>query len=109
MELSTVEKALRKHTNRFQLTMMAVARAKELSSGDVPLVEVPPGKKPGVIALNEIAADALEPATRKEMESLREIRRQAREAALLAEREMETEVEEEIPLGTFNPLDFPES
>src|SRR5512138_3287399 len=106
MELSTVEKALRKHPSRFELTMMAVARAKELSMGDTPLVEVPAGKKPFVVALTEIAGDALEPATRREMEELREIRRQAREAALMAERELEV-VEEEVPLGTFNPLDFP--
>jgi DNA-directed RNA polymerase omega subunit len=108
MELSVVERALRRHPNRFELTMMGVARAKELAMGDTPLVEIPPGKKTFVIALTEIAGDALELATRGEMESLREIRRQAREAALMAERELEV-VEEEVPLGTFNPLDFPES
>jgi DNA-directed RNA polymerase subunit omega len=108
MELSIVEKALRLHPNRFDLTMMAVARAKELVMGDVPLVETAPGRKPMVIALSEIAGEALEPATRREMETLREIRRQAREAALLAEQEL-VPVEEEVPLGTFNPLDYIES
>ncbi len=108
MELSIVEKALRGHPNRFELTMMAVARSKELLTGDVPLVETAPGRKPMVVALTEIAAEALETATRKEMETLREIRRQAREAALLAEQELE-QVEEEVPLGTFNPLDYIES
>lgn len=107
MELKTIEKALTANPNRFELTMMAVARAKELAAGDIPLVDAPAGRKPVVVAVEEIAAGALTRCTRQEMDTLREVRKQAREQALLAEQELE-EGQEEVALGTFNPLLLPD-
>jgi DNA-directed RNA polymerase subunit omega len=51
----TVDDCLRKIPNRFQLTLAATYRARQLSAGATPLVE-PNRDKPTVIALREIAA-----------------------------------------------------
>ncbi len=107
MELKTIERALVANPNRFELTMMAVSRAKELASGDIPLVDSAPGRKPLMVALEEIAARALTRCSRQEMDTLREVRRQAREAALLAEQELEEGPEETAPGTFFNPV-FPD-
>ena len=67
MKLKTMEKALDAYPNRFQLTMMAVARAREINEGDEPFVETDELTKPVVKALAEIAEGAVIPASREEM------------------------------------------
>lgn len=50
----TVDDCMKKVSNRFQLTLAATYRARQLSAGSTPLVD--PGRdKPTVIALREIA------------------------------------------------------
>jgi len=51
----TVDDALHSIHNRFELTLAATYRARQLASGATPLVE-PNKDKPTVIALREIAA-----------------------------------------------------
>lgn len=51
----TIEDCLNKFTNRFELTLAATYRARQLASGSTPLVEAE-RDKPTVIALREIAA-----------------------------------------------------
>lgn len=51
----TIEDALNKITNRFELTLAATYRARQLASGSTPLVESD-RDKPTVIALREIAS-----------------------------------------------------
>ena len=46
--------------NRFELVLLAAARARALSRGHTPYVS-PDGDKPTVIALREIAAGAVDP------------------------------------------------
>ncbi len=50
----TVDDALKQVTNRFELTLAATYRARQLTMGATPLVE-PNKDKPTVIALREIA------------------------------------------------------
>ena len=51
----TIEDCLKRIPNRFQLTLAATYRARQITMGSTPLVE--PGRdKPTVIALREIAA-----------------------------------------------------
>jgi len=51
----TIADALSKIPNRFELTLAATNRARQISAGSQPLVE-PDRDKPTVIALREIAA-----------------------------------------------------
>ncbi len=51
----TVDDALHSIHNRFELTLAATYRARQIASGATPLVE-PNKDKPTVIALREIAA-----------------------------------------------------
>ena len=51
----TVEDCLQKIPNRFQLTLAATYRARQLTAGNTPLVEAD-RDKPCVVALREIAA-----------------------------------------------------
>ena len=51
----TVDDCLKKIQNRFQLTLAATYRARQIGSGASPLVE-PNKDKPTVIALREIAS-----------------------------------------------------
>jgi DNA-directed RNA polymerase subunit omega len=51
----TVEDCLKRFPNRFQLTLAATYRARQLSAGATPLVEANKDK-PTVIALREIAS-----------------------------------------------------
>ncbi|GAA5163998.1 DNA-directed RNA polymerase subunit omega [Viridibacterium curvum] len=51
----TIEDALNRITNRFELTLAATYRARQIASGSTPLVEGD-RDKPTVIALREIAA-----------------------------------------------------
>lgn len=94
MELKTMEEALEKYPNRFQLTMMAVARAKEINEGDSSMVVSEDSVKPVVVALREIAADKIVPSTQSEMARIRDAKRVLREKALL---EAEAKAAEEEP------------
>ena len=88
MNLRTMELALSAHPNRFQLTMMAVARAKELNDGDSTLVHIEEQVKPVVLALREIAEGVIVPASHEEMKRIREAKRVVRDRALrIAEQE----------------------
>ena len=51
----TIEECLHTITNRFELTLAATYRARQLANGSTPLVEVD-RDKPTVVALKEIAA-----------------------------------------------------
>jgi DNA-directed RNA polymerase omega subunit len=88
MKLKTMEKALDTYPNRFQLTMMAVARAKEINEGESSLVPFEDQAKPVVQALKEIAEGMIVPATHTEMSKIREAKRIVKERALrIAEEE----------------------
>jgi DNA-directed RNA polymerase subunit omega len=52
----TVDDCMKRIPNRFQLTLAATYRARQLAAGSTPMVE-PNTDKPTVIALREIAAD----------------------------------------------------
>ncbi len=54
----TVEDCLKKIPNRFQLTLAATYRARQLTAGGTPQIDVEPvdRDKPTVIALREVAA-----------------------------------------------------
>jgi DNA-directed RNA polymerase subunit omega len=51
----TVEDCLHRIPNRFELTLAATYRARQLTAGNTPMVEVD-RDKPTVIALREVAA-----------------------------------------------------
>ncbi|MBK6971703.1 MAG: DNA-directed RNA polymerase subunit omega [Sterolibacteriaceae bacterium] len=51
----TVDDCLKRISNRFQLTLAATYRARQLSAGSTPMVETD-RDKPTVIALREVAA-----------------------------------------------------
>ncbi len=55
MARSTVDDCLKKIPNRFQMTLAAAHRARQLASGSTPLVEAE-RDKPTVIALRELAS-----------------------------------------------------
>ncbi len=57
----TVEDCIEKVGNRFELVLLATKRARQITRGSTPLVEVE-NDKPTVIALREIAADKIGPA-----------------------------------------------
>jgi DNA-directed RNA polymerase omega subunit len=97
MKLDTMEKALEVYPNRFQLTMMAVARAREINEGDNPLFKGDDHAKPVVAALFEISEGMIVPATQDEMAEIREAKRIIREKALMEAREQdEQQVEEKF-------------
>ncbi|WP_374347460.1 DNA-directed RNA polymerase subunit omega [Chitinimonas sp.] len=52
----TVEDCLDRVPNRFDLTLVAAYRARQLANGSSPLVEAPGRDKPTVLALRELAA-----------------------------------------------------
>jgi DNA-directed RNA polymerase omega subunit len=83
MKLKTMETALQGYPNRFELTMMAVARAREINDGDKPLVPTEELVKPVVAALEEIAGGKIVPASQESMIKIREARRIVRERALM--------------------------
>ena len=51
----TIEDCLAKIPNRFELTLAATNRARQISAGSAPLVD-PDRDKPTVVALREVAA-----------------------------------------------------
>ncbi len=57
----TVEDCIEKVGNRFELVLLATKRARQITRGSTPLVEVE-NDKPTVIALREIAGDKIGPA-----------------------------------------------
>ena len=94
MKLKTMEQALQGYPNRFELTMMAVARAREINDGDQPLVQTEELVKPVVAALAEIADGKIEPASQESMLKIRDARRIIRERALMAAAEVMADEEE---------------
>ncbi len=56
----TIEDCLEQVPNRYQLTILAFKRVKQLVKGATPLVE-PEGNKLTVVALKEIAAGKVKP------------------------------------------------
>ena len=58
----TVEDCIEKVGNRFELVLLATKRARQITRGATPLVDVE-NDKPTVIALREIAADKVTMAT----------------------------------------------
>lgn len=107
MDLKIIEDALKNHPNRFELTMMAVARARELNDGEKVLLDRVRGEKPAVIALEEIAAGRLVPGTQEEMAFIKESRRIAREKALMEAHEDETGEGEEDSVSSASPDEAP--
>ena len=55
----TVDDCLKKIPNRFQLTLIASIRARQLANGAVSMIENVNEDKPSVLALREIAAGAI--------------------------------------------------
>ncbi len=64
MSRITVEDCLKRIPNRFELTLVAAARARQLSNGATPLVPEE-RDKPTVVALREIAVGEITPAIMK--------------------------------------------
>lgn len=62
----TVEDCIDRITNRFELVLLATKRARQITRGSTPLVEVE-NDKPTVIALREIAAGKIDPEILNEM------------------------------------------
>ncbi|MDF1536309.1 MAG: DNA-directed RNA polymerase subunit omega [bacterium] len=83
MKLNTMEMALKRYPNRFELTMMAVARAREINDGDKPIVQTEELVKPVVAALEEIAGGKIVPASQEDMIKIRDARRIVRERTLM--------------------------
>lgn len=59
----TVEDCLTNVDNRFELVMLATKRARQLATGGAEALVPEENDKPTVIALREIAADLVTPAT----------------------------------------------
>ncbi len=57
----TVEDCIENVTNRFELVLMATKRARQITRGATPLVEIE-NDNPTVIALREIAEGKIDPA-----------------------------------------------
>jgi DNA-directed RNA polymerase subunit omega len=62
----TVEDCIDRITNRFELVLLATKRARQITRGSTPLLEVE-NDKPTVIALREIAAGKIDPTILSEM------------------------------------------
>ncbi len=78
----TVEDCIEKVSNRFELVLLATKRARQITRGSTPLVEVD-NDKPTVIALREIAAGKIDLAVLDAIveETLDEAHAQPRDAA----------------------------
>jgi DNA-directed RNA polymerase omega subunit len=109
MKLKTMENALEAYPNRFQLTMMAVARAKEINDGESTLLPTAEQAKPVVLALKEIAERMIVPATHEEVNKIREAKRVLRERALrIAEQEGSQDSEDgDDSYASANPKEDP--
>jgi DNA-directed RNA polymerase subunit omega len=62
----TVEDCIERITNRFELVLLATKRARQITRGSTPLVEVE-NDKPTVIALREIAEGKIDAAALNEI------------------------------------------
>ena len=62
----TVEDCIDRVTNRFELVLMATKRARQITRGSTPLVEVE-NDKPTVLALREIATGKIDAAALNEI------------------------------------------
>ncbi len=62
----TVEDCIDRVTNRFELVLLATKRARQITRGSTPLVEVE-NDKPTVIALREIAEGKIDAAALNEI------------------------------------------
>ena len=62
----TVEDCIEKIGNRFELVLLATKRARQITRGSTPLVEID-NDKPTVIALREIATGKIDPAILNEI------------------------------------------
>ncbi len=62
----TVEDCIDKVGNRFELVLLATKRARQITRGATPLVEIE-NDKPTVIALREIASGKIDPAILNEI------------------------------------------
>lgn len=67
----TVEDCIEKVTNRFELVLLATKRARQITRGSTPLVEVE-NDKPTVIALREIAEGKIDQASLNEVNEFSE-------------------------------------
>jgi DNA-directed RNA polymerase omega subunit len=103
-----MEKALEGYPNRFELTMMAVARAREINDGDNPLVTVEELYKPVVAALEEIAEEKIVPSSLEDMGKIREARRIIRERALMEAAAQLSDVEETDEAYTATATEEPD-
>ncbi len=63
----TVDDCLANISNRFELTLAAAVRARQLSGGHAPLLEASKKDKPVVIALREIAAKKIDAGVLKKV------------------------------------------
>lgn len=63
----TVEDCLKEVDNRFELVLMATRRARQITNGAEPLVELE-NDKPTVLALREIATGQIDARTLEELE-----------------------------------------
>jgi len=63
----TVDDCLGTIANRFELTLAAAVRARQLSGGHAPLIEAQKKDKPVVTALREIAAGKVDHAILKKV------------------------------------------
>jgi DNA-directed RNA polymerase subunit omega len=52
----TVDDCLKKIPNRFEMTLAATYRARQIANGSEPLIEFDVKEKPTVLALREVAA-----------------------------------------------------
>lgn len=55
----TVEDCLKQIPNRFEMTLSATYRARQIAQGHAPKIDAPGNDKPTVVALREIAAGAV--------------------------------------------------
>jgi DNA-directed RNA polymerase subunit omega (EC 2.7.7.6) len=63
----TVDDCLSNISNRFELTLAAAVRARQISAGHAPLLETSKKDKPVVIALREIAAKKIDAGVLKKV------------------------------------------
>lgn len=106
MKLKIMENALDTYNNRFQLTMMAVARAKEINDGESSMVQTDDQAKPVVLALKEIAEGKIILGTQDEMGKIREAKRTLRDLALrIAEEEDQLSEEDGVDSYASAPPD----
>lgn len=68
----TIEDCLEVIENRFELTLVAANRARELTKGHTPIVPVKAGEKTTVTALREIASGKF---SKEKLQQLRFVRR----------------------------------